>query len=444
MMQIRLYALKLHLKERLKYSHSMFGMLLNAAIFIVALILFYAGKSTLAFKLCGEMFRTNGYGAVLLPRLFLSLTMGKALLNSPKFTATIQNYIDELKVAPGKEKIVADPTRMLTNMAIVVRKWTPEGKGILIIKYSYYFPLFLKKFDIDSVTSRYHIVLEPSWAGYFDLDILSYCTLAHSVFVMTYEERDKNLIEQLDSNLKSIEVGPNWWVDFDNFKPQNVKRDIDVIVIASWSSFKRHHYILKALVTLKKSMTDYSLKVAFVGYAGDISSEFMRSMVKYYDMQDSVEFYETVPTEQVANLLMRSKVNLLWSRFEGNNRSIIEGMFCDTPVVIREGHNFGYKYPYINSLTGVFSSENELPQILESIISGKLNFSPRDYVKKQHNYLVAIKQIEDAIKEFETSSELLPNCDGKINRLSSMSYLDTVTAEKYIEDYHFLKSTILK
>jgi glycosyltransferase involved in cell wall biosynthesis len=161
-------------------------------------------------------------------------------------------------------------------------------------------------------------------------------------------------------------------------------------------------------------------------------------------MQDSVEFYETIPTEQVANLLMRSKVNLLWSRFEGNNRSIIEGMFCDTPVVIREGHNFGYKYPYINSLTGVFSSENELPQILESIISGKLNFSPRDYVKKQHNYLVAIKQIEDAIKEFETSSELLPNCDGKINRLSSMSYLDTVTAEKYIEDYHFLKSTILK
>jgi glycosyltransferase involved in cell wall biosynthesis len=444
MKKIRLYGIKLGLKERLKYSHRMVGIILNSAIFIAAVILFYAGKSSLSFKLCGEMFRTNGYGAVSLPRLFLRLTMGKALLNSPKFNETIRNYIDEFKVAPGKEKIVAEPSRMLTSMAIVVRKWTPAGKGILIIKYSYYFPLFLKKFDIDSVMSRYHIVLEPSWAGYFDLDILSYCILPHPVFVMTYEERDKNLIEQLDSNLKSIGVGPNWWVDFENFKPQNVKRDIDVIVIASWSSFKRHYYILKALVTLKKSMTDYSLKVAFVGYAGDISTEFMRQMVEHFDLQDSVEFYEKVPTEQVAHLLMRSKVNLLWSRFEGNNRSIIEGMFCDTPVVIREGHNFGYHYPYINPLTGVFSSEKELPQVLEGIIRGNTTFTPRAYVKEQHNYLVAIKHIADTINQLEPSQQPLPECDGKINKLWGMSYLDSVTTQKYTADYDFLKSTILK
>jgi glycosyltransferase involved in cell wall biosynthesis len=441
-MKIKLYAFKLYLKERLKYSHRMVGMVPNLTIFIVALVLFYTGKTSLSFKLCGKMFRTNGYGAVFLPNLFLRLTMGEALLKSSKFTKTIQSYIAEVKAVPGKEKIFADPARILMNMAIVVQKWTPASKGVLIIKYSYYFPLFLKKFDIELVMSRYYIVLEPSWAGYFDLDILSYCTLPHPVFVMTYEERDKNLLQEFDSNLKSISVGPNWWVDFENFKPQNLKRDIDVIVIASWSSFKRHYYILKALVTLKKSMENYTLKVVFVGYAGDLSNEFIRAMVKHFELQDSVEFFEEIPTEQVAHLLMRSKVNLLWSRFEGNNRSIIEGMFCDTPVVVRAGHNFGYQYPYINSLTGVFSSENELPQILKGIILGKSTFSPRTYVKEQHNYQVAIKNIADTINQLKLAHQPLPKYDGKINRLGGMSYLDSATSEKYAEDYFFLKSTI--
>lgn len=443
MISISWYVTKLRIKEILKYELKLLGIIPNMILFVIAIILFYSNKQIVAYKLCGEIFRTNWFGCVALPNFFLKLTVSSKLKDNKRFKKIVVRYIEQLPIAPGREKFIDDPSKLLGPMIIVVRQWTSEHKGILIIKYSYYFPIFLKFFNAELVATHYHIVLEPSWAGYFDLSILSFCTLSQPVFVMTYEERDKKFIETLDCNLKTIDVGPNWWVDFENFKPEPLVRDIDVIMIASWSSFKRHYFVLKAFVELKKSIKDYNLKAVFVGYDGDISLKLVKKIVAHFDLNDNIEFYEHIPTEQVANLLKRSKVNLLWSRFEGNNRSIIEGLFCDTPVVLKKGHNFGYTYPYINSQTGLFATEAELPIVLENIINHKITFSPRNYVLRHHNYNVALQRIEEKVNGTDKSVSPYLQSDGKINQLWGMSYLSKNTVQKYSDDYAFLKNSIV-
>src|SRR5437879_9782962 len=110
-----------------------------------------------------------------------------------------------------------------------------------------------------------------------------------------------------------------------------------------------------------------------------------------------VEIYEWISPEEVNQQLNRAKVNLVWSRKEGVNRAIIEGMFAGVPCILREGFNYGYHYPYINSQTGCFSSERHLPEQLLWMIRNYHQFSPRQWVMANMTCQHATKIISEAI-----------------------------------------------
>ena len=87
--------------------------------------------------------------------------------------------------------------------------------------------------------------------------------------------------------------------------------------------------------------------------------------------------YERIPQEEVAALLWRSKIHLLWSRREGANRAIIEAMLADVPVIVRDGMTFGFRYPYINDQTGRFVPEAALADAMVEMIDTRDRYSPR-------------------------------------------------------------------
>ena len=131
-----------------------------------------------------------------------------------------------------------------------------------------------------AMSERYHIVLEPSWAGTCEPGILAYSTLDAPVFIMAYEARDTKFLNDLKTNLKPVPLSSNWWVDHRNFKPAiESKKDIDIIVISSWTYFKRHYRIFDALRKLKQS--NPRLKVALVGYSVDMTLEDIKACLLY-------------------------------------------------------------------------------------------------------------------------------------------------------------------
>lgn len=404
-------------------------------VFCLASVLFLFNKRVKALALIATLFRTNWYGSYQLPLFFISLFIGKLTKNT-KFNLIINEYITSLEQDPAKDHIHKNPERLFESMLIVVKSPSGTDKGVAILKYSYYFPLIIKLFDVNQLTQKYHLVLEPSWAGFLDLSILSYVQFNEPVFVMTYETKDKRLLTQLNTNLVPIDIGPNWWVDESNFNFSSTsERDIDVIVVASWSKFKRHYQILKTLKKVIKTKPD--LKICLVGYDGDLSITFIKKMIGAFGLHNNVEIHHKVPTEKVAELFARSKVNILWSRFEGNNRSIIEGFFCDTPVILREGHNFGDHYPYINEQTGLYANEHTLPEKILSILNEDSLFSPREYVMQNHNYKIASKIILQNVTHLknENNDQELAY---KVNLLRGMSYKDLTT--NFNCDYKFFAS----
>ncbi len=352
-----------------------------------------------------------------------------------------REFIDSVEPLSISEKFFTDPSLLLEAIFIVIKPYKENEKGVLLLNYSYYFALLPKFFDLKAVTERYFIVLEPSWAGFFDKGILLYSDIEDEVFVMTYEDRDRKLLDTINNNITPVDIGPSWWVDHRMFQPEEgVERDIDIIMVAAWEAYKRHREFFLALAKLRKQGHKY--KVVLCGYGGEL--DYIKGQAEKIGVADQITYHTKIPPQEVAKLLNRSKVNVLWSRFEGNNRAIIEGMFCDTPCILRKGHNYGQQYDYINPKTGVFAAEHELASTLKHIIENYDTFSPREYVMENRCCIKATEILNNDIKQVALKRGMpwTEDLRIKVNALDGMTYFDEGDSEYFKDDYAYLTSCI--
>jgi glycosyltransferase involved in cell wall biosynthesis len=353
------------------------------------------------------------------------------------------DHVERLAPIPGTLRFLENPCRLLGTRVLVIKSPGPNEKGVLLIDNSAVFPVVARTFDLGQISRRYHFVLEPSWSGFCDLDILCYAQFDFPVFVEAYEPRDAAFLETIGSNLIPVPTAANWWVDHRLFSPlPNAVKDTDVIMVASWAKFKRHDRLLEALARLRAG--GRRLKTILVGYPVDFSLDRIYRLVKYYDLADQVELFEGLPARDVNALLNRARVNVLWSRREGINRAIIEGMFAGVPCLVRAGFNYGYRYPYINPQTGCFTGEKELPDRLLWMVRNHEQFSPRDWVMANLTCQQATAILGEAIRN---RASLEGECwtrglAVKVAHLHTMCYWDEDDRKRFEPDYAFLRSAL--
>lgn len=422
------------LKEWLRFERHWSKALFFPALVVGVLVFRVKGSQSLA-KFLSSVFRLNWPGTA-----WLTEKAVKLFFLNPDNRLKIHVYdefVENAEIQDRYKRFSDNPTLMLNGIATVLASPSNQSKGVIVLKYSYYFILFLKFFDVDEIIKRYHIVLEPSWNGLCDESILAFARLSAPVFVMAYENIDYQFIDNLGSNLVPLRLSSNWWISPEQFLAGNNKseRDIDIIMVASWARFKRHDRFFEALRQLRDD--GYKLKTTLVGYPNDLTLSDIKQLADDAGILDSLTFYEWISPDEVSSLLGRSKVNIVWSRFEGLNRAIIEGMFCNTPCILRDGFNFGMEYPYVNSATGCFSSEKDLSKTILRMIEKCEQYSPREYVIKHHNCYEATKVLASTISEFDphfNKKRLVP----KVSGLDGMEYLSKEDAEKFNKDYDFL------
>lgn len=428
------------LMEAIKYDYNHWKLppVLLARAFLQALI--YAGKYETALKMVSNLYRTGWAGSDRLGvdfarHLFNETAAGEELV--AKSIASVQPL-------PQTQKFFADPLKMLGGILIVLKSASENEKGVVLLKYSYYFALLPRLFDLGAILQRYNLILEPSWAGFFELDILAYGQLPEPVYLMVYEKRDKHFIDSLEMNLITVDVGPSWFVNYENFvAPETGSiRDIDIIMVASWAKFKRHRYFFKALAELKAR--GVHLNVALVGYPADMKKDDIQQLAALHNVDDMLTIYEWIPPSEVASLFQRSKLNIVWSRFEGNNRAIIEGMFCDVPALLREGHNYGEHYDYINPMTGRFANDKNLADSIVNMLSEGHRYSPRKYVMENRNCVSATNIMNKVIQERELQAgrDWTRDLAVKVNELHGMAYLNSEAGQAFEVDYDWLAKQV--
>ena len=361
--------------------------------------------------------------------------------DAPNLERLVQSHIDHPLPTPSTTNFHNDHDLLLSNAAIVLKSPTSREKGLILVHYNGLIALFASYFDVDRIAERYHIVLEPSWTGFCDLDLLTYFCRNFPVFVQAYEPRDAAFLRNVHANVVTFPVGGNWWVDHRVFRPlSDAVKDIDLVMLAGWGSYKRHHRFFDALARLRRQ--GHRPRVMLVGYAAGWSKATVMNQARYYGIEDQLEIHEGVPYEQVNALVNRARVHVLWSRKEGFPRATIECMFAGLPSIVRKGFNNGYRYPYINDQTGCFADEESLPEAILETLERSTTISPRNWVLENMSCQRATEIMWNAIGSWcrNTGQPWSDPAAVKVTRLHGLRYWNEADSARFASDYEFLKS----
>ncbi len=430
--------------EYLLFDAKVFQQFCAALGFSLGLLLFLGGQRGKALRVLAALHRVNW--STFSDRLSEALFRREVarLRTPPMATASpLAAHILAIGPLPATQKFFDSPERLLGTRLLVLKSARKNEKGIILIDYSFAFPLVAKLFDLDQIANRYHIVLEPSWSGYCDFDILCYSKLDSPVFVEAYEPRDSRLITTFRSNLIPVSTSANWWVDYRIMRPlPAIRKDCDVVMVASWARFKRHARFFAALAKLRRR--GRRLRATLIGYPSDCRMADIMQEAAYFGVLDQLEFFEWLQPDEVNYQLNRSKVNIIWSRREGVNRVIIEGMFANVPCILREGFNYGYRYPYVNAATGRFATEATLPEVMLELLECYGQYTPRDWVMEHINCQKGTEIIGSAVRDVAlglgeawTGSPVVRVC-----HLNAMRYWDEDDKARFANDYGYLRSLV--
>jgi hypothetical protein len=196
-------------------------------------------------------------------------------------------------------------------------------------------PIFVEHYDLKRLVQNGHVVLEPSWAGYCDPNILAWTLVDRPVIVQSSEVGDINLLRELNTNLVPVEFGASDWIDPHAFSPKNAGNKIyDCIYVANRGAYKRVHVFLRAISKILPVRPIFRAALVCDPWGGP--ADVIEGLIDHYRLRGRFDFVDGVPYSEISSPYSQSKLCVLLSLKEGSNRSLFESMFCDTPVHLAE------------------------------------------------------------------------------------------------------------
>lgn len=353
------------------------------------------------------------------------------------------DHVRAQRPGPKTARYFERPDAMLGPIALVMKGATDTEKGVLNLHYSGYFPVFARLFDVEKIARRYYLVLEPSWSGFFDPDLLFWTRYRFPVFVQASEPTDARTLQAVGANLIPTPTAANWWVDHRLFRPVPGKpKPFDVVMIAAWAGYKRHERFFAALRTLKGRGTP--LKALLLGYKIDRTRADIEALARHFGVGELVEAREGIDYEAMNDHVTSAKVGVLWSRREGVNRAVIECLFAGVPCVLREGFNYGFHYPFVNPATGRFATERTLPDVLLEMVRTHESVAPREWALAHMSCQAGAAALSRAIGEYAVKQG--EPWDGgvvpKVTRVHGQEYWDPADGGRFAPDYEYLRTCV--
>ena len=261
-------------------------------------------------------------------------------------------------------------SRLFGRWLAVLKEPRPDGeRGVLLVMFSEMLSLLYAAMDMGRLLHDHTLVIEPSYPGLCDEDLLRYTQFDDDIFVMAKHSDDFAFCQRLGSNLIPVDIGPCDWVDPRVAEPflSNAK-EFDILMNSNWAGLKRHHVLFRMLRHAKQRYG-----VALIGGPmGGRSRSDIEELAQYYGVRDQLTIFEHMPYHQVMDITCKSRVSLLLSLKEGGNRTTTESMFCNVPVIVLSNHVGGTVKNVVQE-TGLLVPERELESAVQRLIHGSLN-----------------------------------------------------------------------
>jgi glycosyltransferase involved in cell wall biosynthesis len=310
------------------------------------------------------------------------------------------------------------PRKKLTTLArsaiIKLPNHSNQEKGVLLIGFESELAKLATHPNVVDITQHFDVLFLSTWHPFYSIPIFQYLARASAplyLMASSHAEYCHGLVHSHNLYNNRIVMLPfqfGSWVNYTAYP--SLVRDIDILMLANFSRYKRHWLLFRAL-----SRMPPSLRVVLAGVPlGRRTRAAIIREAKAFGVADRIEIRESISNDEVPTLLSRAKLVLGLSHKEGSFVALAEAISAGAVVAVFEDATIGTK-DYINGRTGVLLQKNiPLHNQLQTILDNIPSFSPREWAidnisaKANYGRLNAVMQNIAHIHQKPWTRDLFP------------------------------------
>lgn len=262
----------------------------------------------------------------------------------------------------------------LSKAVLLKPRVSEREKGVVFVSFEDQWMKLLAHCDLERFAQRYTLVVSPTWCPpHSVVNCLFPLAYTGPIFSLISNHRDLTLFPRLSHKYRMVPLYASSWVNPAFYTPlPHDRRDLDVVMVANFGTYKRHHVLFRALRELPSHV-----RATLVGQAqGGRTADTLRAEARAFGVEQRVTVLSSVTNETLADCLARAKVSVILSRREGSCVAVVESMFADTPVVLLQGAEVG-SAAFITPATGTLVPERRLAEGILNTIQRRNTFAPR-------------------------------------------------------------------
>jgi glycosyltransferase involved in cell wall biosynthesis len=260
---------------------------------------------------------------------------------------------------------------------IVLKRYVSEReKGVVFVSFDNQMARLAKSSALQTFADRYTLVLSPQWSPPHTVVAYLFPLLyPDPIHCLISNPHDLEMFPRISDKYKTTELYASNWFDPRRYTPVPFEeKNIDILMVANFGKFKRHHAFFSALRDLPR---DY--RVVLVGQSQDgRDSNTVLTEAAAFGVRDRFEIRADVPYDKLQELMAHAKTTLVLSRREGSCVVVVESMFANTPVAVYVDAEMGSRV-FVNEHTGCLLRHENLGAQLKQFVEASSQFSPRKW-----------------------------------------------------------------
>lgn len=305
-------------------------------------------------------------------------------------------------------EFVPDLGHRRIGRAVFLKPYISEReKGVLFVSFEYeWFQLF-QHCNLKEFSRRYHLVIAPSGDPHNIVNYVFPTLYPSTIFTLISHPEEVDILPRIATNYAIVPLYASSWVHPDLFEPwPRSSRDIDLVMVANFAKFKRHHALFKALRKMP-----VSLRILLIGQDQDSrTAQTIRAVADCYGVRDRFQLLSNAGYEVVAEALCRSRASVILSRREGSCVVVAESLFADTPAALLENAEIGSR-AFINPSTGRLLRDGDLAAQLMEFIAESDRYTPRSWAEQHISCFKSSARLNDILKQYTIAAGQEWTCD---------------------------------
>jgi glycosyltransferase involved in cell wall biosynthesis len=282
--------------------------------------------------------------------------------------------------------------------AIVLKRYVSEReKGVVFISFDNQMARLAKARNLRQFAERYTLVLSPAWSPPHSIASYLFPRLyPDPIFCLISNPRDLEIFPRISDRYRMVPLYASSWFDPRKYAAvAAAEKDIDILMVANFGKFKRHHAFFAALRNLPR---DYRILLVGQNERGR-TKESVLNEAAAFGVRNRFEIRQDVPYEELQELMARARISLVLSRREGSCVVVVESMFANTPVAVYKDAEMGSRV-FINERTGRLLKHNNLAAQLKDFVESSATYEPRKWVTENSVDCVASSRtLNQALKQ---------------------------------------------